>query len=105
METTDFEGCVNGSNTISDLGLKSLNLYPNPAISSFTLQLNEPSEGNAIIRLIDTSGTKVMEFQSPNTGNGLYNVVPVNKLEAGVYVVQVLLNQKDLYASKIVVIK
>ena len=46
-----------------------------------------------------------MEFQTENMNNEVLKVIPVNNLEPGIYVVQVLLNQKDLYSTKIVVKK
>jgi len=105
VETIDFEGCQNSSNTISALGLKSLTVYPNPATVSFSLKVNGPSEGTAIISILNSSGIKVMEFQAENMNNELLKVIPVSNLEAGIYVVQVLLNQKDMYSVKIVVKK
>ena len=105
VETIDFEGCQNSSNTISALGLKSLTVYPNPTAVSFTLKLNDPSVGKAIISIINSAGIKVMEFQTENMNNEVLKVIPVNNLEPGIYVVHVLLNQKDLYTTKIVVKK
>jgi len=105
VETIDYEGCQNSSNTISALGLKSLIVYPNPATVSFSLKLNDPSEGTAMISILNSAGIKVMEFQTENMNNEVLKVIPVNNLEPGIYVVQVLLNQKDLYSTKIVVKK
>jgi len=105
VESTDFQGCVNSSNIISSLGLKSLTIYPNPATESFTLQLNDPAEGEAIVSILNSRGIKVMEFQSVNINANWLKVIPVSNLEAGVYVVQVLLNQKELYTAKFLVVK
>ena len=105
VETIDYYGCLNSSNTISDLGTKSLTIYPNPTATSFTLKLNDPSEGKAIISIINSYGIKVLEFQAENINREWLKVIPVNNLEAGIYVVQVLLNQKDLYSTKIAVQK
>ena len=105
VETIDYDGCLNSSNTISDLGTKSLTIYPNPTATSFTLKLNDPSEGKAIISIVNSYGIKMMEFQAENINSEWLKVIPVNNLEAGIYVVQVLLNQKDLYSTKIAVQK
>jgi M6 family metalloprotease-like protein len=105
VETIDYEGCQNSSNTISALGLKSLTVYPNPATVSFSVKLDDPSEGIAFISIINSAGIKVMEFQTENINNEILKVIPVNNLEAGIYVVQVLLNQQDVYSAKIVVKK
>ena len=105
VETTDFEGCVNSSNAISALGLKSLTVYPNPAADSFTLSLNDPSAGTAVVSVLNSNGVKMMEFQTTNTDTGLRKEIPVNNLEEGIYVVQVRLNQQIFYSTKMVVKK
>ena len=105
VETTDFEGCVNGSNVISAIGLKSLTLFPNPAAVSFTLSLNDPTAGNAVVSVLNSNGIKMMEFQTPNSEIGLRKEIPVSNLEEGIYVVQVMLNQQILYSTKMVVKK
>jgi len=105
VKTTDNEGCVNSSNTISALALKSLTIYPNPATESFTLQLNDPAEGEAIVSILNPSGTKVMEFQTTVINTEWAKVIPVSNFESGIYVVKVLLNQKELYSAKILVVR
>ncbi len=103
--TTDLEGCVNTSKTISDPGLKSISLYPNPASANFTLQVNDPTDGEAIVSIINSSGTKVMEFRTTNSGGALERVIQSNNLEEGIYIVHVLINQKVVYSKKIVIKK
>ena len=105
VETTDKNGCKNSSNTISISGTKSLIIYPNPASVSFTLKLNDAFDGRAIVRVINPAGIKVMEFEAEYTNGELLKEIPVNNLDDGIYIVQVLLNNKNLYNAKIVVIK
>ena len=96
---------MNSSNAISALGLKSLTVYPNPATDSFTLSLNDPSAGTAVVSVLNSNGVKMMEFQTTNTDTGLRKEIPVNNLEEGIYVVQVRLNQQIFYSTKMVVKK
>ncbi len=103
--TTDSEGCKNSSNAISNTGLKSISAYPNPALTSFTLQVTDPIEGEAVINIINSTGVKVMELQAANNGTELLKEIPVGGLDEGIYVVNVLLNQKILYSTKIIVKK
>jgi M6 family metalloprotease-like protein len=103
--TADYDGCLNSSNTISNLGLKSLTVFPNPATSGISLRLNDPLEGQATVSIINSSGIKVMEFRVTNGGDELLREIPVNNLEEGIYVVYVLVNQKDVYSAKFIVKK
>lgn len=105
IETIDRNGCKNPSNSISISGTKSLVLYPNPAAVSFALRLNEAGEGSAIISILNSAGIKVMELQAEYANYELTKEIPVNNLDAGIYVVQVVLNRKDLYTTKLVVKK
>lgn len=105
VETVDKNGCKNPSNTISSSGTKSLSVYPNPASVSFAIKLNDDTEGIAIVSILNSEGAKVMELKVDNVSNELLKQIPVNNLPEGIYVVQVLLNHKDLYYGKIVVIK
>lgn len=103
--TSDLEGCKNTSRAISDPGLKSITLYPNPASVSFTLQVNDPTEGEAVVSIINSSGTKVMEFRTTNSGGALQQVIQGNNLEQGLYVVNVVIGQKVLYSKKLIIKK
>jgi len=46
-----------------------------------------------------------MELQAEYANYELTRMIPVGNLNEGVYVVQVLLNRKDLYTTKLVVKK
>ena len=96
---------VKDGSEISISGTKSLTVFPNPASVSFALKLNNAVEGSAVIRIFNSSGIKVMELQAENNDGELLKEIAVNNLKAGIYIAQVLLNQKDLFATKIVVIK
>jgi len=113
VETIDKNTCKNFSNTIAVTGVstKSLTVYPNPASVSFALRLIDSSElknasnDYATVSVINSSGHKVLEFKAKNANDELLKAIPVSNLANGVYVVQVLVNQRDLYFTKIVILK
>ena len=105
VETIDLNGCKNPSNTISISGIKSTTIYPNPAKVSFALKIMDAGEGSAIISILNSSGIKVLELQAEYANYELTKEISVSNLDAGIYVVQVLLNRKDLYTTKLVVKK
>jgi len=113
VETIDKNTCKNFSNTIAVTGVstKSLTVYPNPASVSFALrlidssELKEVSDESTTVSVINSAGHKVLEFKARNTNDELLKAIPVSNLANGVYVVQVLVNQRDLYFTKIVILK
>jgi hypothetical protein len=105
VETTDKNGCKNFSGIKVISSAKTLTIYPNPASASFTLKLNDAVEGLAIIKIINSAGVKVMELQAENVNQELLKEIAVNNLENGTYVVQVSLNQEELYSTKVIVKK
>jgi hypothetical protein len=105
VETIDLNGCKNSSTPKTITGTKSLSVYPNPASESFSLKINGQSDGWVVVRILNSSGIKVMEFQTGSADNELLHEIPVDNLQEGIYIVQVLLDSKDLYYTKIVVTK
>jgi uncharacterized repeat protein (TIGR03803 family) len=103
--TTDKAGCINFSNIISISGTKSISVYPNPASVTFALKINGESEGKAIVTVMNSSGMKVLEFQIESTTDELLNEIPVNNLNMGIYLVKVVLDNNDLFFTKIMVLK
>jgi hypothetical protein len=103
--TIDKNGCRNFSSSIPITGTKSLTVYPNPASESFNLKINDEPEGKAVVSLINSKGLKVLEFQTENTNDEILKEIPVRNLEEGIYVVQVMVNHKDFYFTKIIVVK
>lgn len=105
VETIDKDGCKNSSNTVSVSGSKSLSVFPNPASASFNLNLNNESEDGAVITIFKLTGIKVLEFRIENMNDEVLKEIPVSNIDEGIYIVQVLLDNKDMYYTKIVVIK
>jgi hypothetical protein len=102
--TTDKNGCVNPSNTITISAGKSLNVYPNPARNSFTLNLNSDVLGKTVVTLFNSSGTKVAEYQLQKPDRGLIFDFPAGTLLDGIYTIQVLVNDEEMSLSRIIII-
>jgi len=103
--TVDINGCTNTSNSITIAGIKSLSAYPNPASESFTLKMLNYTEGKAIIKIFNSNGLNVVEFKVDDIDDEILKRIPVNDLKEGVYLIQVLLDNREVYYSKIVVAK
>lgn len=105
VETIDRNGCKNTSNPVTTSDTKSVSVYPNPATESFALKINDDSGGKAVVSILNSAGIKVIEFQAESVNDKLLKRIPVDNLDKGIYVIRVLLNQKDLHYSKIIVVK
>jgi len=103
--TVDINGCINPSNAITLAGSKSVLVYPNPASHSIVLKLNNFSEEDALIRILNTAGIGVLEFEAKNLNEGFHMEIPISKLKEGIYIVQVLLKSNEVYYTKVVVVK
>ncbi len=103
VRTTDMYGCINQSNEISVVTTKSLAIYPNSASVGITLKLTDAVQGKAVISIFNAAGQKVVELQTDKMSEELIHEIAVNNLNDGGYVVQVIINQKELYYTKLIV--
>ena len=74
----DINGCKNSSNPITVSGSKSLTAYPNPASVSFALRMDDYTGGAAVIRILNSTGVRVMELELEDFNNELLNEIPVS---------------------------
>jgi hypothetical protein len=105
VEATDRNGCKSLSNAITIIGAKSLSIFPNPVSVSFGIKVNDKPSGKAYVTIINSGGIKVMEFESVIQNYELLREISVSNLNPGIYIVRVLMDNQDLYYSKVVVIK
>ena len=105
VKAIDRSGCTAFSNAITITGSKSLSLYPNPTKVSFAVSVNDKPIGKAFVSILNAGGIKVMEFESSIQNNELMREISVSNLKPGVYVVRIIMDDKELYYSKVVVIK
>ncbi len=93
------------SNEITITGSKSLSVYPNPAKSSFTVCINDLPVGKVNLRIISSTGTKILEIESEKADAEFLKEISTDDLDEGFYIIQIIVNQTYLYNSKILVIK
>jgi M6 family metalloprotease-like protein len=106
IQTIDLNGCKNSTTFTKGAAIpESYSVYPNPAYSSFSLKMNNESEGMAVISIYNLKGTKVLELQTNKTENELIRVIPVTNLPYGVYILKVSVNNEDFYSTQIIVTK
>jgi hypothetical protein len=107
VEALDKNGCKTMSNEIivGGGGTKSLLVYPNPAISSFKLTINDDPVGKIRIRIINSSGAEIMNFSSEKSDFEFSREISIGNLDKGFYFVQAVVNEVYLYSVKIMVIK
>jgi hypothetical protein len=105
VESTDRNGCKNTSNVVTITGTKALSVFPNPTSGSFALKISDVTDGRADISIINSSGIKVKELRVENLNDETLKEISVRNLIPGIYIVKVLLDNEELYYSKIVVTK
>jgi len=105
VETIDWNGCKNISQPLTVSGGNSISAWPNPASYSLTVRISNLPEGSASISIINSNGSKVMEFQAENTDGEILREVQVSGLEDGIYYINVTDSNKESYSSKIVISK
>jgi len=105
VEAIDKNGCKNMSNEISIGSKISMLVYPNPAISSFKISINDVPVGKALIRIINASGTEVMNLNTEKSDFEFSKEISTSNFDKGFYIVQVIVNEVYLYIVKTMVIK
>ena len=105
VQTMDKNGCINISNGVTITGTKSLSVFPNPTSESFALKISDVTEGRIAVSIINSEGIIVKEIPAENMSDDLFKQISVSKLIPGIYIVKILVDNKGLYYTKIVVTK
>ncbi|MCX6327499.1 MAG: FG-GAP-like repeat-containing protein, partial [Bacteroidia bacterium] len=105
IQTTDKNGCKNASNIIAITGAKSISVYPNPASTIFELSINCEVFGKTIISLYNSSGIKVLEYQTEKPDFELTREIPIAGIQTGTYTLEVSVNNEKIDYSRIVIVK
>ncbi len=105
VETTDQDGCKNFSAAHSMAGTftNTIVAYPNPATARTMLKLENDTFGKTSISLFNSSGIKVMEFQTEKSERELTAEINLAKLPYGYYQVYVRINNRETYSTMIIV--
>ena len=102
---TDKNGCKNTSNSINLSGAKSLSIYPNPASTTFVLNLSSEALGETVVSFYNSTGTKVMDYKTEKTDSNLSREIPVSTLQSGTYSIEVVVNNEEVNYTRLVIIK
>ncbi|MFH0842887.1 MAG: DUF2341 domain-containing protein [Bacteroidota bacterium] len=105
VRITDIDGCINFSKTIYVAGRKSLTLFPNPASEEVNVSLYDVPLGRTVISIMNSSGMKVKEIVTEKNMEDLYEKIPVNGLDEGIYFIRIMVDETYEYYSKIIVVK
>ncbi len=81
VEVMDKNGCKIMSDEISMGGTKSLLVYPNPAKSSFKINISDVPAGKIRIRINNVSGTEVMNLNTEKSDFEYLKEISTSDLE------------------------
>ena len=95
---------VAGIETVSNLNINSLNIYPNPSSRNFIIDFTINQKANIEISLIDFTGNTVKKIVSQEQTPGHYTLNVENKNLYGSYFVRLIENKKNVITKKIVVL-
>lgn len=80
-----------------------LALYPNPASSQTTISYSLDTPSNVILRMFDLNGRVISQLDTPRQSKGVHTqVIDVQNLQKGVYVIQIL-TQDSVKTAKLIV--
>jgi M6 family metalloprotease-like protein len=105
VQTIDLNTCKNTSSEYNLTAIKgAYSVYPNPAVSSFSLKISDESLGHTVISVLDFDGKKLLEFPTEKTDSELIREIPVSSLKRGIYIVRVSINDELIFTTNLVVI-
>ncbi|MBW6501416.1 MAG: T9SS type A sorting domain-containing protein [Bacteroidales bacterium] len=105
VEATDRNGCKAMSNELKMGDPISVLIYPNPVKSSFRISFNDVPTGSTCIKIINSSGTEVMNLRTEKSDFEFFEEITTSNLDKGFYVVKIVVSDIYLYMGKILVIK
>jgi hypothetical protein len=79
-----------------------INLYPNPATTFSTLQLNDPGSGDVSIRLFNLLGQEVIKTNAIKADQNLTIKLNLNNLSSGIYFLQTQIG-KSINCEKLII--
>lgn len=98
--TTPSAGCITAVPTIP--GIEQVVVAPNPASSNIHIKLKLNNTRQVGFRLVDAKGNTVYYKPAARISGTLYRMIPVERLPAGLYLLQLFIDS-HFYTEKIVV--
>jgi endoglucanase len=85
---------ISPSTRMASANASSVNIYPNPVINSFQLQINNDLTGAVNVQVYDVSGVLQKQFvlSKPDTSSVQY-YLSISQLAAGTYLIKVTMNE------------
>ncbi len=84
-----------GQTLVEEQEEMSINLYPNPSRDFVTLQFNMPSDGKAVIRVLDMNGRVVLALMNEMIEGGVHSIpISVQSLQQGMYFCEIAIDNK-----------
>jgi hypothetical protein len=88
--------------SLSQNATAALGVVPNPFASNFTYNLNAPSTGYVITKIINLGGRLMTTKHTPvNKGNNNLAIEDLNGFSSGVYIMEVMMNGSIIGRQKI----
>ena len=105
MNATEAEMITVNTNEITQ-SVSTVNVFPNPTSSQFTIDFNVTEEMNAEIVLFDMFGHKVEVIENTNFTQGEHNVShSISHLASGNYFVSIITDKGQTFSRRLVVVK
>ncbi len=82
---------------------RNINLYPNPNNGNITVECSLKENETGTLSIYDLTGKLITSYQL-NTANTL-NTINAEKLQAGIYLYNIMINNKKVKTDKLVIIK
>ncbi len=104
VEIVNGQLVINDQSNINDQNIRSMNIYPNPASSSATLDITMASAGEVLISVYDVHGKLVKSFVvNAESGQFTYRI-SLEDMAAGMYNVMVSTGT-DVQSTKLAVVR
>jgi acyl-CoA hydrolase len=99
-------GKIVSTNVITAVGdiaqNESVRIYPNPAIKSFTVNVQTKTPGEIGISVFDIHGRKISEISELNAGNNALIPVKLHNPSPGMYIVKIQTGNNE-FCEKIMI--
>ncbi len=78
--------------------LSSINIYPNPTKDVLNISLSNNEENIRQVQIVNTMGTIMLD-----KANLTNNVIDINSISSGLYIVKIITNKGNVYFEKVVI--
>jgi hypothetical protein len=105
VETTDINGCKNFSTGVNVNGSKTISVFPNPASTNFALEFNEETQQGIVVTIFNSAGIKMKEIRTKSYSDAVLREIPVDDLDQGSYLIKAVIDNREQYFTKLIIIR